>query len=232
MKTTLLKQLRSAKFTLKEFAARIGISESQISNIENGKREPRVHELEKMAAELGVSPSIFLDDPNGSGLAFTSGYVSETIRPFGDVSGVPVMGECYSRRWIEEEAASRDGRFEEVPVAPGRFDPRSQFAFKIGDESMTARGINSGEYVICVPYFDARETEISGDIVVIERRRSELVEISCREIVKVNGRIEFYSRPEGHKEAPVVTNQEFVEENGEPVKLLGLVIGKYQPLFG
>lgn len=230
MKKDLLRALREAKFTLKELAARIGMSEAQLSRIETGKREPRVEELIKLAHELGVSPSIFFDDTNGSGLALQNGSDSETLQKYPSISGVPVMGEACSKRWVENDGVGSFASFADVPAAPGRFDPRSQFAFKISGEAMSARDIHHDDYVICVPYFEHREHVSQGDLVVIERSRQGLVEVSCREAVPVGDRVEFHSRPLGQSEGPVVAGRDLVENDGAPIKIIGLVIGKFKPL--
>lgn len=231
MKKDLLRSLREAKFTLKELAARIGMSESQLSKIETGKREARVEELVAMARELGVSPSVFFDDSNGSGSAFTAGNNSETIQQFGSVSGVPVMGEAVAKRWVEDDEAGASAvQFADVPAVPGRFDPRSQFAFKINGSAMSARDIHHDEYVICVPYWEAREQVRNGDLVVIERRREGLVEVSCREAIVAGQRIEFYSRSADNHDGPVTADRELNESGNFPIKIIGLVVGKYKPI--
>jgi transcriptional regulator with XRE-family HTH domain len=233
MKNDLLRRIRASKFTLKELSQRIGISEGQLSKIETGKREARVEELEAMARELGVSPAIFFDDdPNSSSSAFTAGANSETIQPFDHVVGVPVMGEACSKRWVEEgEGGAPAAPFATIPAVPGRHHPHGQFAFKVTGASMSGRDIHHDEYVICVSYFEARDNVLPGDIVIIERRRGGLVEVSCRETSVAQNRIEFHSRPNGQVEPPIVSDKDLVENEGQPLKIIGLVIGKYKPLF-
>lgn len=48
--------------TLKELAARAGISLSYLSDIEKGRSNPSVDTLQNIADALGKSPSYFLDD--------------------------------------------------------------------------------------------------------------------------------------------------------------------------
>jgi len=50
----LFRARKAAGFTLDRLAAEVGISQSQLSRFESGKRQPRVRDLEKIAARLNV----------------------------------------------------------------------------------------------------------------------------------------------------------------------------------
>lgn len=55
-----MKRLRAAAgFSQKEFAARLDVSQSYLSQIESDRREPTIPLVRRMAAELGV-PSVIL----------------------------------------------------------------------------------------------------------------------------------------------------------------------------
>jgi hypothetical protein len=95
---------------------------------------------------------------------------------------------------------------------------------------MAGRDINHDEYVICVSYFEVRDHVLPGDLVVIERRRDGLVEVSCRETALAPNRVEFHSRSGAASDAPVVADRELVEKDGGQIKIIGLVIGKYKPI--
>ncbi|MGK2913985.1 MAG: helix-turn-helix domain-containing protein [Porticoccaceae bacterium] len=74
-----LKICRSAKrFSLDELAERAGLSQSYLSMIESGKREPTLSSIEKVAKALGVPTPIllFLAAEKGE----LEGLDAETIR--------------------------------------------------------------------------------------------------------------------------------------------------------
>lgn len=56
MDSPLKRARKAAKITLERLAEDVGLSVSQLSRFESGKREPRVAELERIAARLGVRP--------------------------------------------------------------------------------------------------------------------------------------------------------------------------------
>ena len=62
---TWLKELRtkSSYMTQKELAARVGISRTMITEIENGKANPSVDVAKKIAAVLGFDWIRFYEDP-------------------------------------------------------------------------------------------------------------------------------------------------------------------------
>jgi len=233
MRNDLLKAVREEKFTLKELADAIGMSEAQLSRIENGKRLARVEELERLAQELGVSASIFLDDSGYTPAHISNGTASGKGSRAGAIliTGAAIMGEVCARRWFEEGAAFCGfGEIVEAPAVPGRHHPAMQFAYKVSGDSMAGREIKNEDFVICVPYFEARDQIVTGDLVVIERKRGALREVSCREVSASGKRIEFASRPGRDREDGVVADLDLIEEGGERIELIGLVIGKYRPL--
>lgn len=59
-----LKEIRTAKgVTLQELAARVGMSKSYVSEIENEKKQVNGRRLSAFAAALGVSTHDLIDDP-------------------------------------------------------------------------------------------------------------------------------------------------------------------------
>ncbi|MGO3135051.1 MAG: helix-turn-helix domain-containing protein, partial [Agrococcus casei] len=49
-----------AKLTLDDVASQVGLAGSQLSLFENGRREPRLSQLDSIAAALGISSSDLL----------------------------------------------------------------------------------------------------------------------------------------------------------------------------
>ena len=70
---------KAAGLTLDELGARVGLAPSQLSMVENGRREPRLSQLDALAEDmrfrkLMVDASLVVDD-----LRVTSGYTAAGI---------------------------------------------------------------------------------------------------------------------------------------------------------
>jgi transcriptional regulator with XRE-family HTH domain len=74
MNSTLKSARKSAGLTLEQLAERVGISVSQLSRFESGKREPRMAEMQTIADALGLSVADLLDK-HGAHQAPLVGYV-------------------------------------------------------------------------------------------------------------------------------------------------------------
>lgn len=80
-----LKVCRSAKkFSLEELAGRSGLSQSYLSMIESGKREPTLTSVQKISAAMGIPVTIVLflasDDEELRGLdAETKSRLSDAV---------------------------------------------------------------------------------------------------------------------------------------------------------
>lgn len=62
-----LKAIRTSKgMTLEDLAARVGMSKSYVSEIENEKKQVNGRRLSAFAAALGVSTHDLIDDPAGA----------------------------------------------------------------------------------------------------------------------------------------------------------------------
>jgi transcriptional regulator with XRE-family HTH domain len=228
---SLMKSARKAKrISQEELAEAVGLSTSQISRFERGTREPRAEDVRKIAEVLGLSIASLME-----GSPPLVGGVAKTGSP----RSVPVLGEAATGRWMEHEGTPEQTN-DLVPAIPGRFGSFEQFAYAVIGPSMESAKIHHGDYVICVPYASVREAPSHGDIVVIERRNGDLIEQSCRQLEINGGRIEFWSRTTDKRfQNPVriqkldgVANvTELPSEDGTKVNVVGLVIGRYSPIF-
>lgn len=96
---------------------------------------------------------------------------------------------------------------------------------------MELERILDGDYVICVPYFEARTGYVDGDRVVIERTRGDLTERSVRQIEVRGNHLRFCTRSVGPslKPATAEARESLVEEDGTQIKVCGLIVGRWSP---
>jgi SOS-response transcriptional repressor LexA len=98
------------------------------------------------------------------------------------VQGLMVAGQVAAGRWLEAYAPD-----EPVGEAAIPFDPRYpvdwQYAFLVRGTSIN-RVASDGDFLICLDIARSREPARDGDIVVIERHRQGLHEVSARRITR------------------------------------------------
>lgn len=205
-----------------ELARRVGAAAPEIWRLERwpakGGRRMTVQWAERLAPQLGVSPKDLL--------------FSETApQPFTKVKSIHVRGEVAANKWLEQYEFV-DDELPPVPAVPGRFESIEQYSFRVTGPCMDLRRIFSGDFVICVNYFDARASLTDGDIVIVERRRGQLLERTCKELKTVDGGFELWPRstnPNFQTPISVKSRLDPQEEDGTSVEVVALVIGRYSP---
>ncbi len=151
----------------------------------------------------------------------------------------PVVGEVAAGRWLSVDYHD-EAKWDPVPFIPGRYEGLSQTAYRVVGPSMNQKHIEDGDFLITVPYFEARSAPQSHDIVIVETSRDGEVERTCKELIISLDAYELWPRsnhpsytspiiiPKSKNEATGPWNP---EENGRIVSLVGLVIGRFRP-FG
>lgn len=175
---------------------------------------------ERLAPLLGVNPSDLLFQSHGEGTA------SEAVKH------ASIVGEVAAGRWLEQSDFIDDD-LPMVPYVPGKYPNLDQFAFRVVGPSMDLKRIQHGDFVICVPYFEARTQIMDGDIAVIERRNGHLIERTCKEIKCVNGGYELWPRSSdlNFQEPIRIQNKRSSHAtDGTEVEIIGLVIGRFAPI--
>lgn len=174
----------------------------------------------RLAPLLKVSPSELLFDKIDTEIEITQ------------IIHATLMGEVAAGRWFEQsDFADEDPPL--IPIVPGKYPALTQFAFKVVGQSMDLKRIQNGDFVICVPYFEARTEIVDGDICVIERRNGHLIERTCKEIKTVNGGFQLWPRSSNPQyQTPIfVPNRRLPEaEDGTTIEIIGLVIGRFAPI--
>lgn len=147
------------------------------------------------------------------------------------VRQVAIRGETAAGVWFEPDAFVDEDQ-PLVPVVPGKYDGLEQFSFKVVGSSMDKVKIFNGSYVVCVPYFEARGGITDGDIVVVERRKGQLIERTCKEVKIIRGGYELWPRSTDprYQDPLHVKHRNRDAADGEEIEVVGLVIGVFAPI--
>jgi SOS-response transcriptional repressor LexA len=108
-----------------------------------------------------------------------------------------------------------------------------QFAYRVAGPSMNLRGINDGDYILAVPYWNVRTSPQDGDLAVIERSRDGgEVERTVKEIVVEHDVIKLMPRSSDPAyQEPIVIPRHLERDTFERVAIIALVIGAYRSFF-
>lgn len=149
------------------------------------------------------------------------------------VRHVHLRGNIAAGVWIEHDDAAQ--MTEDLPIVGGRWRSLEQCAYRVYGQSMDLKRIYDGDYVIAVPYFDARREPTNDDIVVVERKRGGLTERTVKQLVIDGARYELWPRstdPRFQSPIPIDKQGEGVEDDGTTVEITGLVIWRGGPMGG
>lgn len=143
-----------------------------------------------------------------------------------DVGFLPVRGEVRAGAWLEEDGGARyEGQTIRVLANP-KYKPDAQFALKVVGDSMD-KVVKDGEYVVCVDFAAVGRMPEDGEIVVVQKHRHGLMEVTLKRYIDGSGRIEL--RPESNNPA---YRSIFIDEGNpnEDVQVVALVEGSYRSL--
>lgn len=213
---TRLRQLRIRKgySTAVDAARAFGWSEDTYKSHENGIRGIRPDAARKYASAFGSTPAFIL----------VGGTGAEAI--VNHVTNIPVIARVSAGTFRYDESIENEGIL--VPAVP-RADiaPGLQYSLVIDGPSVNKR-IADGAYAICVPYESFPGGAQHGHLVHVVRERSGLHEHTVKEL-------RFTST--GAILMPVSDDPRYQEqvklssgEDGEIVRIQGIVIGAYTPL--
>jgi len=211
--------------TQAELAEKAGTSQAQIARLEKSQVKLTKEWAEKLAAYVGATPVelIFGITPPNSTPADIDDIVTLAIKM------APVIGTVAAGAWVEYDGLESDDA-EEVPFIPGRYAALEQAAYRVQGPSMNRLRILDGDYVIAVPYWMARQSLADGDVVVIERRRGQLLERTCKQIVVRPDVVELWPRSTDIRyQTPIVVplSHDMEEPDGTTIEVVGLVVGRF-----
>lgn len=219
----MLREVRKARHvTLEQLSEAVAISVSQLSRFESGHRKPRLEEAERIARVLKIDLSELSKGARPSRATQPSKK--------SEIKSAAVIGVVQAGVWTEFENFEDDSVGHDfVPAISGNWSHLPQVAYKVRGESMDTARICDGDYVVAVPYFDARAEITNGDIVVVERTRNSATERTVK-IIDVSGS-KIILRPSSSdsrfKPFHLVKNTGLHDGEGSEVRIVGLVIGRW-----
>jgi len=218
-----LRRARKAKgLSLEALADSVGLSTSQISRFETGKREPRVHELERIAVVLGCPLEEIMPAGLETPIEFgQSPPVRQGLLP------IPLIGRTAAgvfREVVEFEDAEPEYVFEPEDED---FPQARRFALTVEGDSMNAANppIPEGSRVICVDFEQTGQPYLDGMIVVIQRIREggHLREWSVKEIELHDDEVWFCPRSHNGKHKPIKVLNDPQDDQWNSLEVIGLV---------
>ncbi len=103
--------------------------------------------------------------------------------------GIVVVGQVAAGRWLEAYAPDEPVSELAIPFDP-RYPMDWQYAFLVRGTSIN-RVASDGDFLVCLDITLSREPARDGDIVVIERHRQDLHEVSARRITRTASHTQF-----------------------------------------
>lgn len=121
-----------------------------------------------------------------------------------------------------------------VPIVPDpRYKGLGQFAVKVIGPSVN-KIVPDGYFAVCVPYWEARQTVVDGDLVVVERIRGGLHESTIKRVRKNSKGWELMPESDDPKyQSPIYLDEDMEHERDSPdvtIEIKGLVIWKGAPV--
>lgn len=146
------------------------------------------------------------------------------------IDRAPVVGIVSTGYWFENDMELDQDAQADIPFVPGKYTGLKQFAYRVQGVSMNADRIFDGDYVICVPYFEARAQLTGGDTVVVRRRRGHLTELTCKRLIQARAGFELWSKSTDEQyQAPLVFVESGAAEDETVIEVVGLVVGVFSP---
>lgn len=211
-----LRKLRVRKFrTAKEAAKAYGWNEFTYAAHENGLRGLKTAVAEKYAAALGSTAGYLLTG-GGSDAPYAA---NQTI-------SVPVVARVSAGAFREDGGLG--GRSVEVPAVPRRDIPSSlQYSVLVDGPSVNEK-IPDGAYAICAPFDSYPGGAQHGQLVHVVRERAGLYEHTIKQLRYTQAGMQLFpvSTDPAHKDVITLASG----DDGEVVRIHGVVIGSYQPL--
>lgn len=212
-----LKELREKRFeTARAAAEAFGWNEVTYRSHESGMRNIPLTAARKYALAYGTTPAAILGIEGASG---NSASVNAVIN-------VPLVATVSAGAFRADDGLEIEG--VQVPAVPRNDIPAGvQYSVVVDGQSVNKR-IPDGAFAICAPYDKYPGGPKHGQLVHVVRERSGLVEHTIKEL--------HYTR-EGAVLMPASTDPRYQErvvlqtgEDGEMVRIHGVVIGVFQPL--
>lgn len=212
--TALAKALKASGMSISDLARRLKTHRQNVSRWAAGDVGIKPIIARRIAEILSVpAESLVMDEP--------ADELDVPRKP----DYVHIRGTIAAGVWLEHDDAPQ--MTDVVPIIGGRWVGLEQFAYKVSGSSVDLLRIFDGDYVVCVPYFDARRWPTQDDVVVVERKRGQTIERTVKQLALTPTGCELWPRSTDPRfQAPIVVNREgeATEDDGTTVEIIGLVI--------
>lgn len=215
---------------MKKLGELAGTSAQTTERLEKGQMKLTKEWAERFAPHLETTPQelMFSDSPQ---LQVEKMLTKRDMPWRGSIATAKVRGTVGAGVWFESDDLLKVG-FSQVSYVPTKFSELTQFAFQCSGPSMDLENIRHGDYVVCVPFEEAKPSPEDGDLVVIERRNGKLVERTVRQVVLSSVGVEFWPRSTDERFREPVILQEIdhpAASDGLSIDIVGLVVGVFSP---
>lgn len=199
------------------FGRLVGVDQSTVSKWESGRQLPDGTQLIKLAELAKQSPREFLGEVE--------------IKPATTIN-ISVIGAVQAGQWLEAMEWPEDARYGVTVLFRPDFRNTKRFGLEVRGPSMN-KVYPEGTILDCVSIHDLKRQPVSGQRVIVHRRRADgLVEATCKEyVVDQDGRVWLWPRSD-HPEhqQPLRFEPESDVRNGvESVEIAAIVVGSYRP---
>lgn len=193
------------------------------------KASPSVETLRKLAEGLQTTPEWLAFGDGEHGLL--EDFAREEERPL-QLRMARVAGFVQAGLWYDGSVPPQINH-EPIPYVPTRYANIEQLAYRVAGPSMNLKGINDGDFVLAVQYWQVRTAPQDGDIVIVERRRDNgEVERTVKEVVVRPQTIELTPRStDPAYQDPIVIERNHAAEDYAQVEIIALVIGAYRSFY-
>lgn len=212
--TALALALKERGMSITDLANKLGTSRQNVSRWASGQTGIKPDIAKQIAQILTVSAE-----------SLVMGDHSENLNVPGRPRYVHVRGTVAAGVWLEHDEAPQ--LTDALPIVTGRWSSLEQHAYRVQGPSVDQLRIFDGDYVICVPYFDARRWPTQDDVVVVERRRRATIERTVKQLSVTPDGCELWPRSSDPRfQTPLLVNRhgEGEEADGTHVEIIGLVI--------
>lgn len=206
-----------------EASERAGLSRDAIRNMRravgsNRREGVSTRTLTALAPVLETTASWLLEG------SFQDPYTTST-------GHIPVVGSVQAGVWRELEPFDSDDAHDTIPVLRSPAFHRSrQYALRVEGDSMN-RVFSEGQFVIVASLADAGVDLADGDLVICEREKAGLREVTVKRLRKLDGRTALCPESTNPVHQPLFLDGDDGDEIAPTTAFVsGIVIGRYEPM--
>ncbi len=217
-----MRELRHERdWTQEQAADAFGLSKSGYIKIETGERGLSLKWVARAAEIYGIPKAAILSDDVTNDSTAVDRIGSPTW-------SIPVVGKAEAGSWLKDVDDVQERDYPEIPASPEKqYEKIEQFAVAVVGDSMERAKLTDGSYAICVPYWHVRRGIADGDVAYVRLQDGAQFEATIKRVRIVNGVAELHSESSNPKHSkPLIYDQ----RGGSTVEIVGLVIGKYEPI--